>query len=254
MSTLTRLLILVAVLCAAADAGQVDVPRGVNHEAYDRLLKKYVNDRGLVNYSGWKKSDEDLKALRDYLAQFDKPAPFADGNEKAASLINAYNALTIQWILDNYPTKSIKATSNPWGAKRWRVGGRVVSLDEIEHDTLRPLLGYRVHAGLVCAAKSCPPLRNAAYEPDQPRSERGKLEAQLDERMMVWLARDDLNRFVPDKDRVELSKIFDWYGKDFGDLRAVLAKYAPDWKGKFDIEFQRYDWELNEQPPVKASR
>ena len=244
MKALVRLVALIPALCAGAP---VDVPRNVDHESYDRLLKKYVNDRGLVNYAAWKKSDGDLKALREYLGQFDKPAPFAEGHEKIASLINVYNALTIQWILDNYPTKSIKATNNPWGAKRCRVGGRWVSLDEIEHDTLRPLVGYRVHACLVCAAKSCPPLRNAAYVPDN-------LDGQLDERMMVWLARGDLNRFVPDKDRVELSKIFDWYGKDFGDLRAILAKYAPEWKGKYGIDFRRYDWDLNEQPAATTSR
>ena len=236
---------------ARVQAAPVDVPAGIDHAPYDRLLKKYVNDRGLVNYASWKAFAEDLQTLRDYTAKLAGDAPFAHRNERAASLVNAYNALTLQWILDNYPVKSIRDTKNPWRAARHLVGGHKVSLDEIEHETLRVLLGYRTHAVLVCAAKSCPPLRAGAYTTS-------RLQEQLDEQMRVWLGREDLNHFLPDKNRAELSKIFDWYGKDFekegGGLRGVLAKYEPDWKGQFRIEFLRYNWELNEQPPATASR
>ena len=48
----------------------VSVPAGIKHDAYDRLLKKYVNDQGLVAYEKWKASAEDRKALDDYVAQF----------------------------------------------------------------------------------------------------------------------------------------------------------------------------------------
>ncbi len=155
----------------------------------------------------------------------------------------------MRWILDNYPTKSIKSTSNPWGAKRHQVGGRTISLDEIEQDTLRPQVGFRIHATLVCAARSCPPLRSGAYLAD-------KLDEQLDDAMRGWLSREDLNSFQPEKKRAELSKICDWYGKDFeksaGGVRAVLAKYAPakyaDFlKTEYKIGFQAYNWDLNEQ-------
>ena len=162
-------------LTVTAHAAPVDVPKGVDHTQYDQLLKKYVSDRGLVDYKAWKASAEDLKALHDYTAKLAGGGPFAAGTEKAASLINTYNALTLQWILENYPTKSIKSTINPWGAKRHTVGGRVVSLDEIEHDTLRPQFGYRVHGTVVCAARSCPPLRNRAFAAD-------KLDEQLGQR------------------------------------------------------------------------
>jgi hypothetical protein len=227
-------------LANCAFAGPVELPAGVDHAPYDRLLQKYVNDRGLVDYRAWKGSAEDLQALRDYTAQFAGNTPFATGHEKAAGLINAYNALTLQWILDHYPVKSIKATSNPWGAKRWPVGGRQVSLDEIEHDTLRPQFGYRVHAVLVCAAKSCPPLWNHAYDA-------GQLDGQLDDAMRRWLARDDLNRFLPVEKRMELSKIFSWYGKDFDDLPAMLARYAPVQCPDCRVSYRSYDWALNEQ-------
>lgn len=225
-------------------AAPVDVPRRIDHDPFDRLLKKYVDDRGLVDYAAWKNSADDVKALHDYYTmQFAAAGPFADGNEKVASLINAYNAFTIQWILDNYPVKSIKATRSPWAAKRWRVGGRLVSLDEIEHETLRPLVGYRIHAVLVCAAKSCPPLRPGAYMP-------AKLGEQLDDAMRRWLAREDLNTFNPQAGHAQLSKIFSWYGDDFkkaeGGLRGVLEKCAPT-PGDYKIGYRSYNWELNAQ-------
>lgn len=240
------LITLLLAVTGCSQAAPVDVPAGLDHATYDRLLKKYVDDRGLLNYAAWKASTEDLQSLRDYTGKFAGNGPYATEDDMAASLINAYNALTIQWILDHYPVKTIKDTSNPWGAKRHLVGGRQVSLDEIEHDTLRPRVGYRIHACLVCAAKSCPPLRNAAFVPEN-------LDAQLDDRMRVWLAREDLNRFTGD--RAEVSKIFSWYGKDFPDLRAVLAKYAPiEIPAKLSISYRSYNWSLNDQPPATSSR
>src|SRR6059036_3103165 len=80
----------------------VDVRSGINHGEFDRLLEKYVNEQGLVNYGAWKQNAADLSALDDYLKQFaakiDNPA---QGNEKAASLVNVYNALVLRWILSS---------------------------------------------------------------------------------------------------------------------------------------------------------
>ena len=71
----------------------------------------------------------------------------------------------LRWILSGYPIESIWQLKDSFTAKRHDVGGRKVSLDDIEHGTLRPLIGYRAHAVLVCAARSCPPLQRFAYTP-----------------------------------------------------------------------------------------
>src|SRR5205809_4834502 len=96
----------------------VDVRSGIDHDEYDRLLKKYVNEQGLVNYGAWKQNKEDLSALEDYLKQFaqksDNPA---QGNEKAVSLVNAYNAFMLRWILSNYPTESVWSLKDSFTAK-----------------------------------------------------------------------------------------------------------------------------------------
>src|SRR5438552_7343587 len=198
------------VSAARAQTGEnVNVHAGINHDEYDRLLKKYVNEQGLVNYGGWKATQADISALDDYLKQFaakiDTPA---QGNERAASLVNVYNAFVLRWILSNYPTESIWQLKDSFSGKRNEIGGRKVSLNDIEHGTLRPLIGYRAHAALVCAARSCPPLQRFAYTAD-------KVGEQDDAAYRAWLAREDLNKFLPNERKVEISSIFKWFKQDF---------------------------------------
>jgi len=101
-------LIFIAITPRAEAGENADVRSSINHDEYDRLLKKYVNEQGLVNYAAWKQNASDISALHDYLKQFaGKPDPPAQGNEKAAALINAYNAFMLHWILSNYPTESV---------------------------------------------------------------------------------------------------------------------------------------------------
>ena len=158
------LLIIFGLACVGVLAGargqtseNVDVRSGINHGEFDRLLKKYVNEQGLVNYGAWKQNKADISALENYLKEFaQKSHNPAQANEKAASLVNAYNAFMLHWILVNYPAESVWSLKDSFTDKRNEIGERKVSLDDIEHGTLRPLIGYRAHAVLVCAARSCP--------------------------------------------------------------------------------------------------
>ena len=252
------LIVFVSALCLPARAQQnqigenVEVRSGINHGDYDRLLKKYVNERGLVNYSGWKQNQADIQALDDYLKQFaskiDNPA---QGNEKAASLVNAYNAFMLQWILTNYPTESVWSLKDSFTAKRINIGGRTVSFNDIENGALRPLLGYRAHSVLVCAARSCPPLQRSAYSAQ-------KFDEQDNHAFHTWLGREDLNRFLPGEKRAELSSIFKWFEGDFdkaGGVPKILGRYAPEpvrdfaASGKYGIKYVSYNWGLNDQGP-----
>lgn len=228
----------------------VAVRAGIDHSAWDRLAGKYVDGAGLVAYERWKSDAKDREALRSYLEHFAaKPEPPAAGNELGASLTNAYNALTISWVLENFPTESIRALKDSFTEARHTVGGERVSLDDIEHGTLRPKLGYRVHAAVSCASLSCPPLSSDAYTADG-------FEGQLDAAMSRWLARGDLNRFLPAERKAAISEVFKWFLEDFqkaGGLRSVLRKYAPaqyrDFLARedYEIEYLSYDWGLNDQ-------
>src|SRR5260370_30225080 len=83
----------------------VTVPANISHQAWDALLKQYVNDRGVVAYADWKRNQMELLALDSYPKEFaEKPQTPATGNHAAASLINLYNATTIRSILTHYPT------------------------------------------------------------------------------------------------------------------------------------------------------
>lgn len=229
----------------------VKCPSGIDHSAWEGLLKKHVDERGLVNYAAWKGSQEDMAAFDGYLKQFaakaDKPA---EGMEQAASLTNAYNAIAIRTVLQSYPMESIHEAKKPFEAKDWTIGGAKVSLNDIENATLRPLLKYRAHSVLVCAARSCPPLQRTAYQADS-------FEAQSDKAYTVWLAREDLNKFMPEKNEAEISMVFKWFKADFEkslSVAKVLAQYGPpsakkltEGGDKFETSYLSYNWGLNDQ-------
>jgi len=204
-----------------------------------------------VNYSAWKSSKSDMDALDRYLEQFaakaDKPA---EGMEKAASLTNAYNAIAVRTVLASYPFESIHEAKKPFEAKDWTIGGAKVSLNDIENATLRPMLKYRAHSVLVCAARSCPPLPRTAYKADS-------FEAQSDKAYTVWLAREDLNKFSPQEKKAEISEVFKWFKADFEkslSVPKVLAQYGPasakeltEGGKQFETTYLSYNWGLNDQ-------
>jgi hypothetical protein len=238
--------LLLSVSIARAASG---VRAGIRHEAYDRLLKKYVNSQGLVAYEKWKANAEDMKALDEYLAQFGASGNAASGKERYASLVNAYNGFVLQWILRNYPTESIWQLDHSFKASRHKLGGGTVSLNDIENNMLRPELGYRTHAVLVCAARSCPPLQQAAYSAEQ-------LDEQVSRAYRAWLGRPDLNEFLLDKNEANVSSIFKWFRKDFdgaGGVKTIIAKYAPASakslleKPDYKLTYKPYNWGLNDQ-------
>ena len=240
-------LVLLMFVSFAPARGRPQAPAGPDHEPWTRLLERFVTADSRVNYGEWKKTE--TAELDAYLASLAQPWPAAltDAGRKAA-LINAYNALTLRWVLQHYPEKSIWRTPDPFRAERHTVNGRKVSLDGIENE-LRATGDARIHAALVCAARSCPPLRREAYTA-------GRVEQQLDENMRAWLANPALNQFAPAEGRARISSIFNWYGKDFGGGRPALlkflARYAPPAarplleSGKARVNFLRYHWGLND--------
>lgn len=230
-------------------ANSVDM---VIHSIWDDLAKKHINDEGLVDYKAFK---EDVKTLDSYLAMLGEnpPKDSWSKDEKMAYWINAYNANTVKLILDYYPVKSIKDigskiqvpfVSTPWAKKFIRIGNETMSLDNIEHGTLRKDFDEkRIHFALVCAAMSCPRLRNEAYTAE-------KLDAQLDEQGQDFINNPAKNRIDPKK--AQLSKYFDWYKGDWKDndksVMYWVNRYSKTKINKdTDISFLNYNWALNEQ-------
>ncbi|HLO43065.1 MAG TPA: DUF547 domain-containing protein [Leadbetterella sp.] len=222
----------------------------ISHEIFNTLLKKYVSDKGVVNYGGFKKEQKELKKYLDLISD-NAPAKNWSEDEKLAYWINAYNAFTIQLILDNsgQDLTSIKDigskikipfVNTPWDVKFIEIGGKKMDLNNIEHGIIRKQFNEpRIHFALVCAAKSCPPLRNEAFTAD-------KLEGQLSNQAEKFINDSSKNKIS--KSEVTISKIFDWYGMDFKPtpIIEVLNKYS---KTKIDskakVKYADYDWSLN---------
>ena len=222
---------------------EMAIPKGQtpDHAPFDALLKKYVNGDGNVDYAGLK---QDESKLDTYLTTLSETAPQNNWtrNERLAYWINAYNGYTLKLILDNYPVKSIMDINGgkPWDKKWVNIGGRSYSLNNLEHDVIRPRFKEpRIHFALVCAAASCPPLANRAFTASN-------LNSLLESRTKGFLNSDKYNTIAADK--AEVSSLFDWYGEDFGDVRDYLNKYAatPLNEGA-PITFRDYDWSLNKQ-------
>jgi len=224
-------------------AGVPDAAGAPDPAAWDALLKEFVTAESRVDYARLKQ--QGLARLDAYLATVAAPWPHdLSPAARKAALLNAYNALTVRWIVAHYPVASIWRTSHPFTAARHRVDGRSVSLDAIETE-LRQLGDPRIHAALVCASRSCPPLRREAYTAD-------RLDRQLDENARAWLGDPALNEFDPAARSASVSRIFDWYGKDFGSVTAFLLRYAPPGKAEFlrssgaRITYKPYRWGLND--------
>ena len=215
----------------------------LNHAGLDSLLQKYVSDEGRVNYKGLKTDKEALYAYCRLLE--DHPVQDAwSREEKMAYWINAYNAFTIKLIVDNYPAKSILNFDGgkTWDVKRIKIGDKKHSLNNIENDLLRPQFkDARIHFAINCAALSCPPLWNRAYTAEN-------LDSTLEMRAKAFINNADFNNLSPSRARV--SKIFEWYAADFGDLKKFLNQYAAvPVKNSAVVTYEEYNWDLNEQKP-----
>lgn len=208
-----------------------------DHAAWDALLQDFVSSSGNVNYADLKKNESKLEP---YLSTLARKTP-GDGwsrDESLAYWINTYNAYTVKLILDNYPIKSIQEIEKPWDKKWIKLGGKTYSLNNIEHDIVRPTFKEaRIHFALVCAAKSCPPLPNRAFTAQN-------LDEMLGRRARAFINDEKLN--VTQEEVVRVSPIFDWYAEDFGGVRQFLNRYLEvDIPPAKDINFLDYDWALN---------
>jgi Protein of unknown function, DUF547 len=242
-----------------------------SHAAWTALLKKHVKviDGGKASQMRYAGMAAERAALKAYLATLsDTSQATFDGFSKPqqmAFLINAYNAFTVELILTRYPKlASIKDlgsfVQSPWKKKDVPLLGALVSLDHIEHDTLRAKGRYddpRVHFAVNCASIGCPALREEAFVAE-------RLEAQLDEQAQRFMADRSRNRYSAERDRVEVSKIFDWFAEDFRagykgitSLNQFLGRYAnaltdaPAEREKLKaggvaVAYLDYDWKLND--------
>ncbi|MEQ9363702.1 MAG: DUF547 domain-containing protein [Leptospirales bacterium] len=220
-----------------------------NWSTYDAILKQNVVRRttagvtgNFVNYAAIK-ADARWPGVVNMVARYNA-SELRTREEKLAFYVNAYNILVIDLIVQNHPVADINKLGNDaspiWKRPVGEVAGRSMSLDGLENGIVRPFGDARIHFALNCGALSCPDLRREAYTA-------AKLSKQLAEQAWVFTRNQSKGVRVDDATKtVHLSKIFEWFQKDFKDAEAYVRRYRKEipagYAFKTDIE---YDWRLN---------
>jgi hypothetical protein len=234
-------------------------------EAFDALLSRYVapGDDGIVRvrYAAWTRSGADRKALDAFLAAQAERGPSGMSAPAAfAFWANLYNALTLKVVLEAYPVGSIKdikstgtgldlkAFSGPWRTKLVTIEGTPMSLDDIEHGTMRPTFrDPRVHYAVNCASIGCPNLIGRAWRAST-------LDGDLDAAAAAYVNHPRGARIGKDGS-LRVSSLYKWYREDFGGndagVIAHLRTYATGGlaeglAGASRIAGTSYDWDLND--------
>lgn len=230
-----------------------------DHRTLDSLLQKYVDRNGDVDYATWQSNAQDRATLLSYLQgmnSIDTSVP-SSPQSTMAFWINAYNALTIEGILQLYPTQSIKDHApnasgfNIWDDFKMPVGGAQYSLNDIEHKVLRKMGDPRIHFAIVCASKSCPQLSQRAYF-------RESLDQQLAYGSSLFFNTPGKFSYDLQRGQIGLSPIIQWFGEDFGrsdqERLQYLSQFMPAEAAQLatnpaaTISYLDYDWGLNVAP------
>ena len=207
------------------------------HIEYNNLLSKYVSEHGDVDYENFRKEHTLLKTYINSLKVINYKT--LSKKEQLAFLINLYNALTLDLILNNYPIKSIMDLPKPWDSPVITYQGKALTLNNIEHQLIRENFKEpRIHFACNCAAKSCPKLLNIAYEGNT-------LEQQLEMQTYSFLLTKSKNSISSNE--IKISKIFEWYAGDFGNVKQYIKKYQPQISESTNITYLEYDWSLNKK-------
>lgn len=240
---------------------------GFDYGPWDASLERWV--RGTrVDYARVLEDEQALRRFAATLAVFGPettPERFPTEQDRLAYYINAYNALTLLGVVDNWPIDSVQDVRGWLEPKpgfgffyglRFPLDGQRINLYDLENQVIRGFGDARIHAAINCASVSCPPLAPFAYTP-------GRLDRQLDEATRAFCAPPHV-RIDEKAERIELSAIFDWYRVDFENdatplgeeptqLGFILACAEPETAetlrsaeaAGFEVSYQPYDWNLN---------
>ena len=234
-----------------------------SYDDWQQVLETFVDDKGFVDYAALR---DDREALDRFVTQIGQmgpessPALFPERQDRLAYYINAYNALVFAGVLGLDPD-----VETVWGFSKTGYGffvkmkveidGRKMGLKKLEDDLVRK--GFqdpRIHAALNCASADCPRLPREPFLP-------ATLDEQLDAAMREFVSEERNCRIDRAAGTVTLSKIFDWFRKDFEDFPEPLGQGGGellDYVNRYrepdaqippglKIKFAAYDKSLNRQ-------
>jgi len=208
----------------------------------DIFFNTYVS-QGKVAYSEIHSSPETLNevlTLAENISVFE-----SDETNYQAFWINAYNLAVIKGVIENYPTNSPLNHDGFFDKTTYRLGGKEITLNDIEHKLLRAKFkDPRFHFVLVCGAIGCPPLISQVYLPNT-------LEIQLETQTKKALNGNFLKVNVKKK-RVEGSEILKWYKEDFTMNNGTEIDFINAYREEkiptdYKLTYFPYNWNLNKQ-------
>ncbi len=225
---------------------------------YQDILKSAVTVKTFISIDGefshtsvdYEKIKNNSALQEKIIIQLDKLKEIKAPEEekyKLAFWINAYNFFTIVDIVNNYPITSMKKIG--WKNKHHQVESSFYSLDNIEHNVIRPLTDPRIHFAINCASVGCPSLSKEIFTGNQ-------IDKQLDDAATNAL-KNPLHLRLISKDNIHATQIFHWFMKDFetGGYRGVayfINKFATErFSTARHIDNKiKYDWNLNTEQNV----
>jgi len=220
---------------------------GIDYGPWARVLEGYVDEQGRVDYVALRSSRADLDIFIGEITYADLTGFSLE--EGKAFWINAYNALTIEAVLNNYPVPSIRQIWKVWDTPK-RVAKSRFTLNNIEHNVLRALRDPRVHFAICKATVSSPKLSQIPYYPD-------KIDDQLHKATADFINDPKHVRLNRDKKVITVSPIFLWYEKDFLIAAESMIDFIRMYINPSDRQFMqynkpsletmKYNWRLNKK-------
>jgi hypothetical protein len=241
---------------------------GFDYRWWNDALRRWVGPAG-VDYDVVRAEEPDLRrfvATLGVVGPHATPERFTTQPERLAYYINAYNALVLLAVVDNWPIDTVqdvrgwldpRAGFGFFYGLRFPLDGGATNLYDLENEVIRGFVDARIHAAINCASKSCPALMPYAFEPL-------RLDDQLDVVTRDFCSHEPHVAVDDDAEEIQLSAIFEWYRADFEEHARRLGRPATivDFilafadapvaaeverarSEGFDVVFQPYDWSLN---------
>jgi len=245
---------LLAMLCLAPEV----LAETFDHSKFDLALKRYVDDKGLVDYNGIAKE----KYFTEYIRSLESAkVENLSYDGQLAFWINAYNAVTIDKVIKKKPKESVRETLIPglWTATKFfttrehTMANQRLSQDDIEHQILRKKFkDPRIHFAIICASSGCPPLPRVAYT-------EANVQSRLEEETRKYLNSPRGTRIDRTENTLYVSKLFDWFSADFIQKSGSVIEYMRPYLNKDTLSFVErdpmisyleYNWALNAQAPL----
>ncbi len=202
-----------------------------------RLLLSQYTSNGFVDYPQLKTALSEIQLCISDIENANVQA--LNEEEQIGFYIHAYNAHVIHQIIKHYPVKSVKAIPG-FFTNEIKVANNNTSLNDLESMILDQSKNPTIHYLLVCGAKSCPPLID--FDISETNQALEKAEQSI-------LSSETFVRINQDAQSIQLSKIYQWYEKDFGgreELVNKLSSFFNENLATYSISYLPYNWQLNE--------